>query len=536
MGQGPSCHETEIFDTSLDDWYGSKYGCNQQSSDEWGDENDQNNDNYSLDEENSITKGGYEKDVKGLESKRSYDKEYDPLVETTAAVFHMNMSEKRDDWDDDASVTERSATVFDHLEKEAREGNHEPVVKILETAANVAGVLKASFSQASEQSADILQMLSDGNMIENGQQAAIFGLLDKVRSVDEDHVNQFSSTVFKMLEEAKSLGVQPVEERKLNIFRMLEVTKPERPTLLPSPEDDYYYGSADDDREDYPEVKTKYLPPTYNKQDSFGFDESSIIDNISEAGKTRSIPIQTIAGDSIDLLFVQDFDDAFNDFIGQNPKFLRKSPDLVHNIRVAKLQSLLAFLSVKEHLHLDDVKKADAVKKSMEDGYKARLREAIRGKAARQIYFKAELEKIALVSETLEAKLKWTTVALAEARVKRHQIMKHKYAIEKPDETCKEVIDRIPKDIAGLHLISMLQDDDELPELNETEKSEAIRKKQLDVALLTSEMKIWQRKMELLEKQTQNVSWIESVLHKISEKQMKKLKSKFQKKVGVQFD
>ena len=75
MGQGPSCHETEIFDTSLDDWYGSKYGCNQQSSDEWGDENDQNNDNYSLDEENSITKGGYEKDVKGLESKRSYDKD-----------------------------------------------------------------------------------------------------------------------------------------------------------------------------------------------------------------------------------------------------------------------------------------------------------------------------------------------------------------------------------------------------------------------------------------------------------------------------
>lgn len=561
MGNHPSLQDPGLFDTSLEDWYGTQFGgLHHSGSDDWADE-DQENDHYQNNYQHeqddfSETKRRYEKDVRenpvlGLDNKgsssSSYDEDIEPLVETTAAVFHMkNMTNQgEENTDEDASV---SQAVFEHLEEEARQGNHEPIVKILETAAAVGQALKQSFSQASDNSTDIFQVLSDGQMIDKSQPAAVFELLEKVKSIDEEKVNKFSSTVFKMLDEARSFGVQPVEERKLNIFRMLEETKPKKATSNgktvhfteeedEEEEDESYYGSAGFASEEYPEVKSKYLPPTHDKKDSFALEDSSIIDNISEAGKSRSIPIQTMEGDSIDLVFVQDFDQAFNEFIGQNPKFLRKSPDLVHNIRVAKLQSLLAYLSAKEREHLTEIAKAKANKKGMEDSYKTLLREAIRGKAARQIYFQAELEKLAVVSKTLEAKLKWTSVALAEARVKRHQLMRQRYAGEKPDNSCLEVIDRLPKDVPGQNVRATIESgDSDISSMTETEKSEAIRKLQVDVAFLTSETKIWLRKLEILEKERQKVSWIESLLHKISEKQMKRLKSKFQKKVGVQFE
>jgi hypothetical protein len=553
MGNRPSTHNPELVDTSLDDWYGRKYeGRGATTTYKTSDWAPHNNDERDAPRSSS---GRYDEDVRDnsivarKSNRRPYDKRMTPLVEATAAVFHLNSMDQDDD--DDVSVSQRSAAVFDHLEEQAREGNHQPIVTLLETATLVSNMFLGSNSETSEEeeegdeegssaSSDFFKRLGSTEIIdvEKLQNGAIFELLDKVKSVDENQVAQFSSAVFQMLETAKSFSAQPPNERKLNIFRLLEENNFLSPTAQTKGPvtDEHYYGSAKYGREDYPEVgSTKLLPRDYNeKHNSFEEEDVSILE-VDDSTAKRSIPIQTMEGEPIDLTFVQDFDNAFNEFIGQNPKFLLKSPDLVHNIRIAKLQKLLAYMNAKERNLLTNVAKLKANKQGMEDSYQTLLREAARAKAARQIYFQADLEKVTMISKTLEAKFKWAVVASAEIRTKKHQIMRHQYAEESPDGKRDDLIRRIPRDVAGERLISIIRDDGIPSNMTLTEKADGVRKLQVDIAFLSSEVKIWQRKLEIMEGEKQKVSWIETILQQLTEKQMKKLKGRFQKKTGIQF-
>jgi hypothetical protein len=192
-------------------------------------------------------------------------------------------------------------------------------------------------------------------------------------------------------------------------------------------------------------------------------------------------------------------------------------------------------MNAKERNLLTNVAKLKANKQGMEDSYQTLLREAARAKAARQIYFQADLEKVTMISKTLEAKFKWAVVASAEIRTKKHQIMRHQYAEESPDGKRDDLIRRIPRDVAGEHLISIIRDDGISSNMTPAVKAEGIRKLQVDIAFLSSEVKIWQRKLEIMEGEKQKVSWIETILQQLTEKQMKKLKGRFQKKTGIQF-
>jgi hypothetical protein len=555
MGNQASTYNSELVDTSVEDWHGRKYGADAHydANDDWAPQPEE-----SFDDRNEMYEREATSEISDVDNVREKSAlGLDPLVQTTAAVFHMNMMEQSDD--DDISVSQRSAAVFEHLEEEAQQGNHRPFLKLLETASAISNMLTGStgsFDDAgsatgSEQSAgDLFKMLGeqasdviDVEKIQAGA-GAVFELLDKVKSVDENQVAEFSSAVFGMLDEARSFGGQAPAERKFNIFRMLEENNLRSPLsqVDESAEADEYYGSAQYEREDYPEVGGNYEAPDYNEGDASFDQDISVLENFpgdDSSSIKRNVPVETVEGDAIDLVFVQDFDNAFNEFIGQNPRFLLKSPDLVHSIRVSKLQKLLGFMSVKERSVLTDVAKLKANKQGMEDSYQTLLRDASRGKAARQIYFQAELEKVGMISKTLEAKFKWATVALAEARTKKHQVMRLRYAEETPAASREQLLARLPRDIPGQNVLRTIQEvntSDSSPTLTHSERSDAIQKLQVDIAFLSSEVKIWQKKLEILEAEKQKVAWIESILQKMTEKQMSKLKSKYQKKVGVQFD
>lgn len=556
MGNKPSTHNPELVDTSLDDWYGRKYEGPRGGGSSNNSHHSGNAGNWAHDDRDaSRSTSRYDEDVrdnpvvssKRRSNRRQVDERMTPLVEATAAVFHMNSMDQQED--DDVSVSQRSAAVFDHLEEQAREGNHQPILQLLETATIISNILLGSDSETSEEGGDeeescasngLLKRLGSTEVIdvEKLQSGAVFDLLDKVKSVDETQVAQFSSAVFGMLETARSFSAQPPSERKLNIFRLLEENNllgDRPPTSVKT--DKEYFGSAKYGREDYPEVggSTKHLPRDYNeKHNSFEEEDVSILDEEGSISK-RSIAIQNMEGEPIDLAFVQDFDNAFNEFIGQNPKFLLKSPDLVHNIRIAKLQKLLAYMNAKERGLLTNVAKLKANKQGMEDSYQTLLREAARAKAARQIYFQAELEKINMISQTLEAKFKWAVVASAEIRTKKHQMMRQRYAEETPDGKRADLIHRIPRDVAGEKLISILRDNGISSTMTPTEKAEGVRRLQVDIAFLSSEVKIWQKKLEMMEGEKQKVSWIETILQQLTERQMKKLQTRYQKKTGVQF-
>jgi hypothetical protein len=48
--------------------------------------------------------------------------------------------------------------------------------------------------------------------------------------------------------------------------------------------------------------------------------------------------------DEIDINLVERFDHSFDEFIGLHRRFLLSNPHLVHNLRIAKLQKLLAHM------------------------------------------------------------------------------------------------------------------------------------------------------------------------------------------------
>ena len=95
----------------------------------------------------------------------------------------------------------------------------------------------------------------------------------------------------------------------------------------------------------------------------------------------------------------------------------------------------------------------------MEEEYQVKLREVARSKAARQIYFKSELDKVSNISNTLEAKFKWAVVASAESRTKKHYQMRQDFAYEKPDETREQLLERLPKDVPGQAVMAVIRDD-----------------------------------------------------------------------------
>lgn len=618
MGNQASTHSPELVDTSMDDWYGGGGRRSNQydDGDDWAPRDPRSPKTpTALRSPKTPTAlrspanrtSMYDEDVRdpvaSTKPSNIFRPNLEPLVEATAAVFHMSSMDNYDanaDWSlpakgSDISISERSAAVFKHLEQQARKGNHQPFVKLLETATVVSQLLMGSTSEISEEEKQPAPQISssassdsddsdddstddeedDGNStsseqsdqpapkrnqgglfdrlgkndiidVEKMNAGAVFELLDKVKSVESTDVKEFSSAVFGMLEDVKSFNLQTPDERKVNIFRMLEennlrdladdVLGPdESETRDDAPQTGgEYTNTVVDAREDYPEVAKDAV----EKREPIAGDNVSVLEHpeVETVDGKRSVQIKTMEGDPIDLTFVQEFDEAFNEFMGQHPKFLLKSPELVHNIRIAKLQKLLAYMNAKEKSTVAEYNMAEETKKKMEEEYQLKLREVASAKAARQIYFKSELDKIALVSNTLEAKFKWAVVAAAESRTKKHYQMRQDFAAEKPDETRQQLLQRLPKDVPGQAVMAVIRDDGIPSTMTAAEKGAEIRKLQMNIAFLTSEVKLWQSKLEVMEAEKKNVAWVETILQQLTTKQMNRLKGRHQRKTGIQVE
>mmetsp|Transcript_21005 Transcript_21005/g.51623 ORF Transcript_21005/g.51623 Transcript_21005/m.51623 type:complete len:598 (-) Transcript_21005:166-1959(-) len=597
MGNQASTHNPELIDTSLDDWYGRGSSSRRyDANDDWAPSTRDPRSPKTPTALRSPKTSMYDEDVRdpvaSTKPSNIFRPNLEPLVQATAAVFHMSSMdqyEENADWSlpargadkDDVSISERSAAVFEHLEQQARKGNHKPFVKLLETATVVSQLLMGSNSEASEAEhppvtsassdssddsddsdddgsideedsidseksavAGILKQLGSNDVIDVEKMNAgdVFDLLDKV-SVEGNDVKEFSSAVFDMLEDAKSFSQQTPDERKVNIFRMLEEndimsprnSEAETRDDIPQERGGDNMDSAINGREDFPKVAGSQMNETIDNSDKNDASALGTTDVDTVDGK-RSVQIKNMEGDPIDLAFVQDFDEAFNEFMGQNPKFLLKSPELVHNIRIAKLQKLLAFMNAKEKSVVAECNEFEEQKKKMEGEYQLRLREAARAKAARQIHFQSELDKISHVSNTLEAKFKWAVVSSAEARTKKHHMMRQDFAAEKPDENQGQVLARIPKDVPGQSVLAVIRDDGIPSTMTAAEKAVEIRKLQMNIAFLTSEVKMWQSKLEEMEGEKQKVAWVETILQQLSKKQLTRLRGRHQRKTGIQVE
>jgi hypothetical protein len=281
----------------------------------------------------------------------------------------------------------------------------------------------------------------------------------------------------------------------------------------------------------------------YANQESTSFGEETAAAVLEELERQdfleRQANIQPIdfAGDEeeIDLILVEQYDNAFNEFIFRNPRFLVSNPDLVHNLRVTKLQKLL---EKQDQIEEDLAKQFEAAKTSklqMEMHYQIQLKDAARLKAARDIHWQAHLHDMQQSTRTMEAQLTWDLLTASEQRAKQEFAMaragldglgygRHALATLIPGgpefDGIRDAIMAPPNLSNQVHL-------------NE-EQEKDLRQFQMDNAFLNAELAVLQKKMGYQQIAKKKHAWVESVLVRMEEKTMRKLKAKYQKKTGVQ--
>jgi hypothetical protein len=247
-------------------------------------------------------------------------------------------------------------------------------------------------------------------------------------------------------------------------------------------------------------------------------------------------PTSDFAGDEeeVDFLLVEQYDNAFNEFIYRNPKFLVINPDLVHSLRVLKLQKILERQDKIETELFSQLESVKTTKRQMEAHYQSQLKDAARRKAARGIHWQAHLEEIQHSTKVMEGQLTWDVMTASEHWAKEESAMlqelpgmgygRHALATLVPDGPEFEGIRDAM--MAPPNLSNQV-------DLNE-EQLKDLRQFQMDNAFLNAEVSVLQKKLGYQDMAKKKHAWVESVLVRMDKKTLKKLKVKYQKKTGVQ--
>ena len=275
-------------------------------------------------------------------------------------------------------------------------------------------------------------------------------------------------------------------------------------------------------------------------KDRYATDKSRLPLQVSEPAwenRNQDFDDNDMIASEIDLEFVENFDAAFNEFIAQNPKFLVKNPDLVHNLRVTKLQKLLEF---NDQYELDLLEELDRLKKekaAMEMDYQARLRDASRKKAAREINLQTDLSKLQLSTKMMEAKLMWDLLTRSEARVKKNFNLRQSYKKSLTGDSPESLILIVPEDPDGQTLRdAILAPSSSGGKGQWSEQQEKdLRQFQVDNAFLNAEVTVLKKKLAYQKIAAKKQAWVESILLRLNEQTVKKLNARYKKKLGFSF-
>lgn len=245
--------------------------------------------------------------------------------------------------------------------------------------------------------------------------------------------------------------------------------------------------------------------------------------------------------DEIDLVFVERFDEVFDDFIGRHPKFLLTNPDLVQHLRINKLQRLLDHMDDIESKLLTHLSSMLGEKHTMESQLSTALKEASRKKANYQVSLQSELRALDQRKSFKEAQMTWKLVHKSEAKAKKQfiyeQSMKRKRQNFFNDNLSgvpsrEELLQLLPSDAEGYNLRSAISaipryfaaDSDQVGEM---------RTYQVQNAFLISETTMLNKKLSQLDSQSKRLAWVNTILQRMDNVQMANLKKKFSNKLGV---
>jgi hypothetical protein len=236
-------------------------------------------------------------------------------------------------------------------------------------------------------------------------------------------------------------------------------------------------------------------------------------------------------GEDIDMNYVTEYELAFNEFVFENPQFMIQNPDLLHNLRVFKLQKSLEMAYDAESELVSQLEVSQAKKLEMTTSYHEKLREASRNKAAREIHLQQELNTIQQATRVMEGRLTWQMIAKSEARTKKYVQMQQHLALRPIDADDK---------------LSLLPDQPEMQAIREAatapagtnlseEQEKDLRQFQVDNAFLSAEATVLEKKLAYQVAAAKKHAWVDSVFLLMDAKKLKRLKNRYQKKLGVTF-
>jgi hypothetical protein len=263
------------------------------------------------------------------------------------------------------------------------------------------------------------------------------------------------------------------------------------------------------------------------------------------------LPHLHVIGDDIDLEFVENFELAFNEFVARHPDFVERFPELVHHLRISKLQKLLEYNELKERNMMAKLTSIQGEKSAMEQKIQLQLRAAARKKAARQTLLQSELNDLSWSTKRIQAQLRWKFLQYSVDRAKRQYKIRQQFkAIPRADDR-HELLDLIPnnqqgqaiRDAIGPTETSAVDDDKsrtsvavyagDSRRLEKEQEERQMREYQKKNTALNEEISLLNKRLAYLQMEAKKFAWVESILLRMDDPTMIRLKSKFEKKEGI---
>lgn len=250
--------------------------------------------------------------------------------------------------------------------------------------------------------------------------------------------------------------------------------------------------------------------------------------------KTSGIFDHAAGNDSFeeaDIEFVQQYEAVFDRFIDANLNLMAKHPEMIYNLRVAKLQKILQVVADAESESQKKIKSAEAEKRQLLLNHKKALVDAARNKAALEIQLRQELAAIEQATLQMAGKLTWQFLLMSICRARNHHELMQSLSSTKGN--FYTILNVLPPtaETQGIRdaLITPAS-----TKLNDKQQSD-LRRLQVDNTLLKAQIKNLEKKIAAHQMRTRSLAWVDSVCVRMEPKHMKKLKHRFQKSLGVSF-
>ena len=272
-----------------------------------------------------------------------------------------------------------------------------------------------------------------------------------------------------------------------------------------------------------------------------------------ELSMTSSVKFLARQADAIDLDFVEEYDTAFNIFLTCHSKFLIANPDLMHNIRIIKLQKLVEGMEQDEYELQAQLEKTKQEKQLLENGWHHQLRDASGKKAARETHLQLYLGNIHYNTKCMEAQLTWHLICDAQQHVIQNEHFLQQQQQQQQIKAAVVAVDDNDVDAHNHHRLDLISslpigpDFDELRnamlappitgyQLLTDEQEKDVQQFQMELPQMASMVKALKKKLAYQKATTtKRHAWVESVLLQMDDNKttMQQLKMRFQKISGV---